>query len=52
MNHTYLATTNYWAPLDEETEVEEKPEQINIIEGTQSIANTNGNKWTCRIERR
>ena len=50
-NHTYLATTNYWAPLDEETEVEEQPsEQINIMR--QSIANTNGNKWTRRIERR
>ena len=52
MNHTYLATTNYWAPLDEETEVEETSEQIKIIETKQSIANTNGNKWTRRIERR
>jgi hypothetical protein len=52
-NHTYLAPTNYWAPLhEEETEVEETSEQIKIIETKQSKANTNGNKWTRRIERR
>jgi hypothetical protein len=50
MNHTCLATTNYWAPLNEETEEEEQPEQINTMH--QSIANTNGNKWMCRIKRR
>ena len=41
---------NYWAPLHDEKE--DEPEQINIIETKQSIANTNGNKWTRRIERR
>ncbi len=41
---------NYWAPLQEEEE--EEPEQINIIETKQSIANTNGNKWTRQIKRR
>ena len=51
-NHTYLTTTNYWAPLsDEEDEIIE-PEQINIIAAKQSIANTKSNKWTRRIERR
>ena len=52
MNHTYLATTNYWAPLDDEIEVEETSEQIKKIETKQSIANTKGNKWTRRVERR
>ena len=43
---------NYWAPLHDEEEESEQPEQINIIDTKQSIANTNGNKWTRRIERR
>jgi len=51
-NHTYLTTTNYWAPLDDEIEIEETSEQIKIIETKQSIANTKGNKWTRRVERR
>ena len=51
-NHTYLATTNYWAPLDDKIEVEETSEQIKIIETKQSIANTKGNKWMRRVERR
>ena len=51
-NHTYLATTNYWAPLHDEEEETNEPEQINIIEAKQSIATTRGNKWTRRIERR
>jgi len=51
-NHTYLTTTNYWAPLDDEIEIEETSEQIKIIETKQSIANTKGNKWTRRFERR
>jgi hypothetical protein len=43
---------NYWAPLHDEKEESEQPKQINIIETKQSIANTNGNKWTRRIKRR
>jgi hypothetical protein len=43
---------NYWVPLHDEAEEPEEPEQINIIEAKQSIANTNSNKWTRRIERR
>ena len=51
-NHTYLTTTNYWAPLyDEEDDVKE-PEQIKIITAKQSTVNTKTNKWTRRIERR
>ena len=51
-NHTYLATTNYWAPLQDKSEEIEEPEQINIIEAKQSTTNTNSNKWTCWIVRR
>lgn len=51
-NHTYLKTTNYWAPLDDEEEKEEEKEHINIISSKQTIATTKGNKWTRRIERR
>jgi len=53
MNHTYLTTTNYWAPLNDNT-AEEKDDikQINIIPVKQPIVNTKSNKWTRRIERR
>ena len=50
-NHTYLTTTNYWAPLHDNTEDEEQAEQINLIAAEQSIANTKANKWAHRIER-
>ena len=53
MNHTYLTTTNYWAPLNDDTEEKDDDiEQINHITTTQSIAHTRTNKWTRRIERR
>lgn len=53
MNHTYLTTTNYWAPLNDDTdEKNDEIEQINIIPDKQTIVNTKGNKWTRRIERR
>ncbi len=53
MNHTYLTTTNYWAPLNDDTdEKNDKIEQINIIPVKQPIVNTKSNKWTHRIERR
>ncbi len=51
-NHTYLATTNYWAPLHDEAEEDKQVTQINVITTKQSIANTTSNKWTCQIERR
>ncbi len=51
-SHTYLATTNYWAPLHEEAEDDDNDfEQINIINNVQAIAHTKLNKWTRRIER-
>ncbi len=52
MNHTYLATTNYWAPLYDEDEESQQQEETNSVEAKQLIANTNGNKWTRQIERR
>ncbi len=53
MNHTYLTTTNYWAPLNNDTdEKNEEIEQINIMPEKQPIVNSKSNKWTRRIERR
>ena len=49
MNHTYLATANYWAPL-QETETDDNVEQINVRTTVQSIAKTKSNKWTRRVE--
>ncbi len=43
---------NYWAPLHDEEDEINKPEQINIIAGQQPLANTKSNTWMCRIERR
>ncbi len=52
-NHTYLTTTNYWAPLNDDTEENDNDiKQINHITTTQSIAHTRSNKWTRQIERR
>ncbi len=43
---------NYWAPLNEDEDEINEPEQINIIATKQTIATTKSNKWTHRIERR
>jgi hypothetical protein len=43
-NHTYLATTNYWAPLHKAGE-DDNIEEINQITVVQPIANTKSNKW-------
>ncbi len=52
-NHTYLTTTNYWAPLNDDTDkMNDEIEQINIIPEKQPIKNMKSNKWTRRIERR
>jgi hypothetical protein len=53
-DHTYLATVNYWTPLQniEENE-EEEEEEMNIIKTSPPIKiNNKSNKWTRRIERR
>jgi hypothetical protein len=50
-NHTYLATTNYWAPLHE-AEEDANVKEIKQIKAVQPIANTKSNKWTRWIERR
>jgi hypothetical protein len=53
MIHMYLTTTNYWAPLNDDTdEKNDEIKQINIIPVKQPIVNTKSNKWTRRIERR
>jgi hypothetical protein len=49
MIHTYLTTTNYWAPLHE-TEEDDHIENTNIPKVVQSIANTKSNKWTHWVE--
>ena len=48
--HTYLATTNYWAPLHE-AEEDNNNKEINQITAVQPIANTKSNKWARWIER-
>jgi hypothetical protein len=47
---TYLATTNYWAPLHE-AEEDKNVRETNTIKAVQPIANTKSNKWTHRVER-
>ncbi len=47
--HTYLTTTNYWAPLYK-AEEDNHIEDSNITKVVQSIANTNSNKSTHRVE--
>ncbi len=47
---TYLATTNYWAPLYE-AEDDDNVKETNTIKAVQPIANTTSNKWTRRVER-
>jgi hypothetical protein len=46
-NHTYLATTNYWA-----TKEDKQPKQINQLKEMQPIVTSKTNKWTRRNERR
>jgi hypothetical protein len=48
--HTYLATTNYWAPLHE-AEEDDNVKETNTIKAVQPIANTKSKKWTRRVER-
>ena len=48
-SHTYLATMNYWAPL-QETDNEEQVEEIDQITTIQPTRNTKSNKWTRQIE--
>ncbi len=49
MANTYLATTNYWAPLHK-AEEDDIADQTNTIPTAQTIKNTKSNKWTRRIE--
>jgi hypothetical protein len=53
MIRTHLETTNYWAPLHEEEDDDDRiVEQINPIINEQLIPKTKTNKLTRRIERR
>jgi hypothetical protein len=47
--HTYLTTTNYWAPLHK-AEEDDHIEDHNLTKVVQSIANANSNKWTRWVE--
>jgi hypothetical protein len=50
-NSTYLATTNYWAPLNEDIEEKgDEIEHINHTTTTQPIVHMKSNKWTQRME--
>jgi hypothetical protein len=48
-NHTYLATTNYWAPLHK-AEEDDSTNQNNTIPTAQTITNKKSNNWTPKIE--
>jgi hypothetical protein len=51
-NNTYLATTNFWAPLEIEEEDNKQPkEEINII-NTKATKQIETNKWMQRVEER
>ncbi len=50
MTHTYLATTNFWAPLHE-AEEDNNLKETNTTKAVQPITNTKSNKWMHRVER-
>jgi hypothetical protein len=51
-NNTYLATTNFWAPLEiEEEGNKQSKEEINII-NTKATKQIKTNKWMRRVEAR
>jgi hypothetical protein len=51
-NNTYLATTNFWAPLEmEEEDNEQSKEEINIT-NTKATKQIKTNKWMQRVEAR
>jgi hypothetical protein len=53
LNHTYLETMNYWAPLDKNNEKEQEEKEINSIkQQPATIQKPKSNKWTRRVERR
>jgi hypothetical protein len=51
-NNTYLATTNFWAPLEmEEEDNKQSEEEINII-NTKATKQIKTNQWMRRVEAR
>jgi hypothetical protein len=50
-HHTYPDDTNYWAPLEDNSE-ENQYKEINIIKQVKTEQNPKINKWKERTERR
>jgi hypothetical protein len=46
-NHTYLVTTNYWSPLNENDDDSNKEEEeVNMVQSIPVKAEKKSNKWT------
>jgi hypothetical protein len=53
-HHTYLAATNYWAPLNnnnDNNKNESDEEEANVIKSAPTMATPKTNKWTQRMAR-
>jgi hypothetical protein len=51
-NNTYLATTNFWAPIEmEEEDNKQSKEEINIV-NTKATKQIKTNKWMQRVDTR
>jgi hypothetical protein len=52
-HHTYLDTTNYWIPLNNDNDKnEEDEEKINTLDSKTAISKPESNRWTRRLARR
>ncbi len=52
-NHTYLAATNYWTPLQpSDNETDNKFKEANDIHKTPTNETPKSNKWERRIARK
>ena len=53
-DHTYLVATNFWSPLDDNDNEEDKEDktEINMIKSAATKTKQKSNKWTRRIARR
>ncbi len=51
-NHTYLVATNYWTPLNNNTdENKEDEEKTNILDSTTAMAKPKSKKWMRQLAR-
>jgi hypothetical protein len=50
-NHTYLKTTNYWDPLDEDDKKQQEEETNSIKQQPTTMQKSKIDKWTRRVER-